>query len=591
MKNKFGNWMSKSNIKLLNDLWDASRWMYRYTRLYWRSILLYTVIGLSGTVISLVSGLVSKDLVDIITKRQTGQLLQTFSIFIGLSLFSIFIGQLSGYLAIRINLRVDNAIKAEVFDSILKTDWESVSAYHSGDLLNRWSSDVSVISSGILNWIPSLLINSFRFVSSLVIILYYDWSFALIALAGFPASLLLSRSMFSRMQSSSRESAVLGAQMSGFNQEAFSNLQTIKAFGILPIYNARLRKLQTDYLDMRLRYQRLSIRTSVILSIVGIIISNACYGWGIYRVWSDAITYGTMTLFVGLSGSMTGNLNSLVSLFPSAVSITTSVGRLREILDLPREDYEDDKELEEMTPCFHKKGVSLQLRDINYAYRNGTKVFENASLTAHPHEIVALVGSSGEGKTTLLRILLALLQPQEGQCLLYCGSVAELSHPLTPAARKLFSYVPQGNTMFSGTIADNMRNVKPDATDSEIIEALKTACAWSFIEGLPSNINSIIGEHGGGFSEGQAQRLSIARALLRRSPILLLDEATSALDIATERNVLNNIMTDKYPRTCIITSHRPTVLEMSHKVYEIKDRQCRILSKEEIHHLFEDYNP
>lgn len=154
--------------------------------------------------------------------------------------------------------------------------------------------------------------------------------------------------------------------------------------------------------------------------------------------------------------------------------------------------------------------------------------------------------------------------------------------PLNAAARQLFSYVPQGNTMFSGTIKSNMKMVKPDATDEEIIDALKLACAWDFVEKLPNGIESELQERGGGLSEGQAQRLSIARAILRKSPLLLLDEATSALDVATERRVLKNIMTDDYPRTCIVTTHRPTVLNLCNRVYSIRDKKCVVMSEEEI---------
>lgn len=160
---------------------------------------------------------------------------------------------------------------------------------------------------------------------------------------------------------------------------------------------------------------------------------------------------------------------------------------------------------------------------------------------------------------------------------------------MSPSTRKLFSYVPQGNTMFSGTIAENLRNVKPDASDEEIIEALKLADAWEFVEKLPDGIESKIKERGGGLSEGQAQRLSIARALLRKSPILLLDEATSALDVATERKVLKNIMADTYPRTCIVTTHRPTVLNICTRVYAIREKKCQVLEKSEIDRMIKDF--
>ena len=429
---------------ILQDIWESTRWMYQYARRYWKQMIIYTLIGLSGTAISLVSSLLSKDLVDIITGHQTGLLIKTFSLFIGFSIGNVIISQISGYLSVRISLTVDNEIKKDIFDNILLTDWEPISAYHSGDLLNRWLSDVSVISSGVLNFIPSLIINIVRFLSSFIIILNYDWSFALFALAGFPVSLLLSRTLLKRMRNNNMESARMGARMSGFNQEAFYNLQTIKAFGILDLYSAKLKQLQADYMMMRMRFQKMSITTSVIMSVVGIIVSNACYGWGIYRVWSGAITYGTMTMFLGLSGSLTGNLNTLMSTIPNAISITTSVKRLREILDLPREDYLDEPLVDELYQISRTEGISLSIQNIDYAYRNGTRVFENSCFLAQPHEIVALVGPSGEGKTTMLRILLALLHPQSGQCLLYAGSTPDKPIPLTPAARKLFSYVPQG---------------------------------------------------------------------------------------------------------------------------------------------------
>jgi ABC-type multidrug transport system fused ATPase/permease subunit len=272
-------------------------------------------------------------------------------------------------------------------------------------------------------------------------------------------------------------------------------------------------------------------------------------------------------------------------MIPNAISLTTSAGRLKEIFEMPRDKFTDNDHVDKLLKASKKEGISLCIQDLCFIYHTGTTVFNNCSLMAHPHEIVALKGASGEGKTTLLRILLALLHPQGGECKLYCKDHHEDFILLSPATRKLFSYVPQGNTMFSGTIAQNMRTIKPDASEEEIISALRTACAWEFIEKLPKSIHSIIGERGGGFSEGQSQRLSIARALLRKTPILILDEATSALDVDTEARVLKRIMQDDYPRTCIITTHRPSVLKMCSRVYGIKDYCCQLISSDEIEGL------
>jgi ABC-type bacteriocin/lantibiotic exporter with double-glycine peptidase domain len=343
-----------------------------------------------------------------------------------------------------------------------------------------------------------------------------------------------------------------------------------------------LRNLQKEYLTMRIDFQKLTALTSSIMAFVGILVSYSCYAWGIFRVWRGAITVGTMQMFLGFTGNLSSSLNSLINLVPTAISITTSAGRLIDIMELPKEDDHDRDMADAYVKRYGHHGIGIRLQDMSYTYQNGTEVFSHVTMSASPHEIVALVGPSGEGKTTMLRILLSLVNPQFGDCSLTGGQKAHDTFPLSPATRKFFSYVPQGNTMFSGTIAENMQNIKEGVTDKEIIEALQAACAWEFVEKLPDGIHSKVKERGGGFSEGQAQRLSIARSLLRRSPILLLDEATSALDVATERKLLKNIMQDTYPRTCIITTHRPTVLSMCHKVYAIRNKRCELLNPEEI---------
>ncbi|MCM1065222.1 MAG: ABC transporter ATP-binding protein/permease [Eubacterium sp.] len=572
----------------LQEMWKQTLWIYQYGKKYWLIMLFYTLLGMVSTVIALLTSLVSRDLVDIITGHQTGQVIATFAMMIGLNVGTTFLSKISDYASAYLSMKVDAEIKSDIFAKILVTDWESLTNYHTGDLLTRWGSDASNISNGVLNFLPNAFIYVFRFVSAFAMVIYYDASFALFAFLGMPVSLILSKTLMNRMINNNKKSAAMGAKMSGFNQETFSNIQTIKAFDLIHLYVEKLRSYQKEYIDMRLSFQRMSMGTSILLSTVGLIVSYAAYGWGIYRVWSGAISYGSMTMFLGLSGTLTGTLHNLTSLIPSVISLTTSAGRLMDIVEMPREDYSHDGEADAFLKKYRDQGIGLELREMDYAYQTGTQVFRQASMEAWPHEIVALVGPSGEGKTTMLRVILSLMQSQSGQAVL-CGGRDQGEEaekiPLTPSTRRLFSYVPQGNTMFSGTIAENMRNVKQDATDEEIIEALKLACAWDFVEKLPNGIDSEIKERGGGFSEGQAQRLSIARAILRKSPLLLLDEATSALDVATERKVLRNIMQDRYPRTCIVTTHRPTVLEACTRVYAIRDKKCVVLDDAEIEEM------
>ena len=592
VKDKLGKLLGYIREGKLKEMWKQTGWILQYARRYWKAMVIYTLLGLTGTAVSLISSLISKDLVDIITGHQTGKLLGTFAAMIGFSIGNILIAQASAYASTRISMKVDAEIKNDIFAKMMVTDWESLMAYHTGDLVTRWSADASNISSGILNWIPNLIIYTVRFISAFAIVVYYDPTFAIFALLGIPFSALLSRPLLKRMKKNNERSAAMNAKLYGFNQEAFSNIQTIKAFDLISYYVDRLKKLQSEYITMRLDFQKMSMVTSILMSLIGFVVSYSCYGWGIYRVWSGVISYGTMTMFLSLSGTLTSAVNSLVGLVPTAISLTISAGRLMDIVQMPQEDFTADREVERFEKKYQNVGIGLKLQDISYSYASGTQVFCHAALEAWPSEIVALVGPSGEGKTTMLRLLLALLVPKEGDAFVCAGGTQKEKMeklPLSPSARKLFSYVPQGNTMFSGTIAENMRNVKQDATEEEIIEALKLACAWEFVEKLPLGIYSEVKERGGGFSEGQAQRLSIARALLRKAPILLLDEATSALDVTTERRVLRNIMADTRRRTCIVTTHRPTVLNICSRVYGIRNKRCEVLTREEIDVLVKDF--
>lgn len=562
---------------------EETKWVYSYMRRYWKSMILYTVVGMFNTVVAIASTYISRDLVDIITGHKTGAVVKYFALMILYGIVSMIVSQVVSYLSTIISLKVSQQISGEVFEKILLTDYESITKYHSGDLLTRWGSDTSTVSNGVLNYIPNMLIAIFRFISAFFVVVYNDWTFALFALGSFPVTVLMSRTLMRRMRNNNDRSAALSAKVSGFNQETFANIQTIKAFDLIGLYVAHLKQLQQEYMTMKLDFQKMSIGTSFIMSTVGLMVSYAAYGWGIYRVWSGSITYGTMTQFLALSGTLTGALSSLTGLVPQAISLTTSARRLMDILEMPKEDYSGMDEAVAFGKEHEKKGLSLRVSDLSYAYHDATNVFEHASMEAHPHEIVALVGPSGEGKTTMLRLILSVLRPQEGELQVVASDGEAMV--VAPFTRRFFSYVPQGNTMFSGTIAENMRNVKPDATDEEIIEVLKTACAWEFVEKLPDGIYASIKERGGGFSEGQAQRLSIARALLLKAPILLLDEATSALDVKTEREVLKNIMSDDSPRTCIVTTHRPTVLTMCNRVYGIEEKRCKVLNEDEIHQL------
>ena len=297
------------------------------------------------------------------------------------------------------------------------------------------------------------------------------------------------------------------------------------------------------------------------MSIVGLLVSAGCFGWGVYRLWTHAISYGVMMMFLQLTTMLRSAFSSLIGLVPTAVSITTSAGRLMAIADLPEEPGARER-VSVPEPC------TVELRDVTFAYPGGEPVLERVDFRAGPGEVVALTGASGEGKTTMIRLMLGLVRPEGGSVCL-AGADGQCL-PVTAATRAAFSYVPQGNTVFAGTIADNLRMVRPEATDAELIAALETACAYDFVSQLPDGIYARTGELGHGLSEGQAQRIAVARAVLCGAPVLLLDEATSALDEATEQRMLQNLMRSGSVRTCVLITHRAATAERCPRRYALR---------------------
>ena len=556
---------------------EVTNFLFGYARKHVFAIILYTIIGLSGVAVGLLGSFATKDLVDLITGHMTGEIVKTFCAVIGVQLATLAITVVSGYVSTLVSSRVEKKIKLDVYDEIMNTQWEELDAYNTGTLASRWNGDTAGISNGILTLGPNMISNLFRLVSALIIVLNNDPTFAIFALLGVPANYIIMRVNSKRVTKVSNENAEAVADVSMITTESFSNNQMVKSLGMVENFKRRLDGLQENMVGVRLKNQKVMAANTIATTLVMIILRYAAMGWGIYRVWSGDITYGSMTLFISLSSSLTSSVQGFVSLAPSVINLYNSSTRIIELMNLPKEDCSNQKEAEEFLNKYRKEGIGISLRNVSFTYKNGNEVFENIDFDARPKEIVALIGPSGEGKTTLLRLLLSLINSKTGEAYFFSNNGndtdTENRIPINASSRVLMSYVPQGNTIFSGTIAENLRNIDENITDEEIIEALEMACAWEFIEKLPDGIDTVVKERGGGFSEGQAQRLAIARALIRKSPILLLDEATSALDMDTEKRVLDNISKGSYPRTCIVTTHRPAVMDYCDRVYTIKGKK------------------
>lgn len=560
--------ISKVRNGYLTEITNELKWMLPYVRKYRKSVCFYMLAGLFAVLMSLGTGVVSKNLIDAVMDGESGNIGIPAALMVGLALGNIAAKAVIARISARVNVEIHNELQADIYNKVINSDWESLHEFRSGDLLNRLNNDAGQVASSIINWLPGLVTKLVQFIGALCIILYYDPIMALIALLSAPVTVIMSDFLMRRMRKHNQDMRELSSELMSFQNDSFRNLQTVKAFGLTDLFSMNLTHIQEDYKDKVLDYNRFSVYTSSFMSIIGLVVSYCCLGWSVYRLWTGFITAGTLMMFISMANSLTGAFNSLVQLIPQAISAATCAGRLMAVAELKKENILEEAAVTAVREA-SDSGITVRLSQLDVVYKEGNQVLESGEFIAKPGQVVAIIGPSGEGKTTLMRIFLGLIFPKNGRAELVTadGKSCEIS----AATRSFFGYVPQGNTVFTGTIAENMRMIKPQASDEEIKEALKLSCAYDFVMELPNGINSSIKEHGTGISEGQAQRIAIARALIKDAPVLLLDEASSALDMEVEEKVLKNIMGCGKHKTCIVTTHRPGVLSMSDHIYEIKD--------------------
>ncbi len=557
-------------IELFRSLSTEWKWLLRYVSRYKLQIVLYVVVGLISTAMGLGVTVASKNLIDSVVSHNRDTIFLSAAVAVGLGLTQIFVNAGITRIVAVVGTKVSNEIRGNVYEHIIYSRWEDIGKYHSGDLLNRIEGDVSAVSNSIVTFIPGVFTKTAQFIGCLAVVLYYDPTMALFAFMSAPFLVLSSRISAKMMRKFNQESREMNGKILSFYSESIQNLQTIKAFDITKRYVDQLKDNLYLYRKLRLDYDKFSIFMTLCLSVIGLIITYTCYGWGVWRLWQGAITYGTMTLFLQISGQLTSSFSALVALLPSSISIATAAGRIMEITNMPLEENVDNETAENLSEDIAENGVTVRCDDLTYTYRDGEEsVVRNISFFASPGETIALVGPSGEGKTTILRLILGLVEPDSGKLIMETSSGNSI--PVSESTRRFCSYVPQGNAVFSGCIADNLRIVRPEATDGEIQRALETADAWEFIEKLPKGMYTSVSEKGVNFSEGQIQRISIARALLRDAPLIVMDEATSALDAKTEQKVLSNMMKSYPNRTRVITTHRPSMLKYCTRVYRINE--------------------
>lgn len=574
----------------LKEFFREAVWICRVAKKYIKHVVCFVTLNITGILITTFLFLRLENMVNALMDKDTENLIQLAVFYIILGLTGIILGMLNQRYGSFIFHTVRRDLTMETFDILLKSKWEKLTQFHSGDIITRLNDDVSAIAGSVSGWIPCLIAQSFQLIIAVSVIIAFDPSMILLIIIVAPIILLGSKMFLNKLYASNQKQREFFSELMSFHKETFHNIQAIKAFGLDRLFYQKRSDLEDRNYSLGMEVNKYSISSWGMTYLCTQISGAICMIWMGYRLISGAITFGEIAVLFLFAKQVSGSAKELLRLIPNGLSAATAATRVREIMALPEERIKNEEHYNKMLELSREKGASVEIKDVEFSYDNDNKVFDGVSITANPGEMVALVGPSGEGKTTMLRLILALIKQQSGEAKICVGGEEGLSMEIDAGTRKFISYVPQGNTMMKGTIAENMRMTCPGATDEDIINALKGACAYDeFVKKLPDGINHSVGEGGGGFSEGQNQRLALARALMNPSPILLLDEATSALDVVTERKVLKNLMQHENIRTCILTTHRPSVLGICDKVYRIANHEVNLIGEEEIQILMHDF--
>ncbi|MBE6331316.1 MAG: ABC transporter ATP-binding protein [Bacteroidales bacterium] len=538
------------------------RWLVSIADGYRASIAVCTVLALLNICFGWCFVWVCKWAVDVASHAAEGNLYHILLLLPCIMVCELSSMALSSWISQVRNVKLDNRLKQNVFRHLIESEWRGIEKYHTGDVVNRIEGDVSSVVGFATDTLPGIFVLVFQLVGSFLMLLWLDSTLAWIVLCISPIFLLLARIYIRRMHKITRDIRDSDSAIQSQIQENLQYRAVIKTLEQSENTLARMSRLM-DILTGQVRQRaRLSIATRLCMSGGFGLGYFLTFGWGVIQIWQGVIGYGTMVAFLQLSGRVQRPIADLSKEVPVFVRCFTAAERLMELMDLPQEEC--DPQL--LLPM---SGVGIRLNDVSFRYeadgRPQRLIFEHFSADFKPDSSVAILGETGVGKTTLIRLLLALVRPDGGRIELYSSADAQ---PLTAFSRRYFSYVPQGNTLLSGTIRTNLQMGNIDADEAAMLKALHLASA-DFVSELPNGLDTVCGERGGGLSEGQAQRIAIARALLRDAPILLLDEATSALDPETEQRVLDNLLADDSRRLLILITHRPAAAERCHQVLRL----------------------
>ena len=557
----------------LGDLW---RWSVP-VRLPLAVICLTNAVG---ALCSLGMTLCTKGLIDGATGGAGGQLRLYAAALVAVAALELANGYFHRVLKRRTSVKLLNHLRADALASVLEKEYAGLEGYHSGELVSRLQGDEGTVCAGIIGVVPKLVSMAVGFFGAAAILIAMDWRFAFVLVAGgILGTCLLSvlRKPLKRRQRAVRK---IEDRLQSVLQETLQNLRLVKASGSESRMEEQLLSRQDQYAHAVMEQARFSARVHTGIVSVFQLTWLFCMIWGGWGILRGTLTYGSLAAIIRLVGEIQAPISDSAEVAAQALSTVTSAERLKELLDLPDEEPVSRTDGRTLYAALQE----IRLRDVTFSYgREAANVLEGVNAVIRPGDFVALTGVSGGGKSTIFQLLLGIYKPT-------AGSVEFRFRDRTQAAsrstRRLFAYVPQGNTLFSGTLRENLTLFTEHAEEDEISWAVKAACIDELIEELDDGLDTVIGERGVGLSEGQAQRVAVARALLSRAPILLLDEATSALDEATEARLLSNLSAMKeqgrHSITCLIVTHRPAALSICDYRLHIQERNVGRMDTQEV---------
>ena len=545
----------------------ALLWIYARIKRYFPLIIAISAVSALSACTGVGIALATKKIFDIATLESEGSLISA-----GLALFAVIAAQVllsaaQSFMSAFVSGKLTVSLRNSLFSSVCKKKYSAFSAYHSGDILNRFTSDEEVVVSSAVTIIPSITSMVAKIVAGIGAMLILNPYLAIVILLLGVSVPAIGRVINRRYKSLHKDCQKTEGKTRSFLQECFENIVVIKTFVSAAPFLSRLGSLMEENFRVKMKRTGVSVLAHICLYSFFTVGYYAVLVWGAGGIMAGTITYGTLMAFLQLISQLRAPLQNVSGIMPKYYSALASAERLMELEDLPEEKAALPESKTEVLKADFR---SLEINNLCFSY-GGESVLENCSFTAERGHITAVTGESGSGKSTLFKLILGLYEPQSGSITVNGGITADAS------LRGLFSYVPQGNMMLSGTVRDNITLCNPDIEDEKIIKAARAAEIYDYIASLPDGFDTELSERGAGLSEGQLQRISIARALVADAPVLLLDEATSALDEATETRVLENIksMTDK---TVVFITHRNTSLKVCDKIVRIYNKEFSVVS-------------